>query len=166
MTLRTYHLYVASSKESRYPYLVIRDEEEGDTSLEEYTYKVSKEASSWYEAHYYLFNIFIKNESYSAPIPYEESDISLFLKSFNWELYTGFPIEGSYTSGMKYRYLVGSKGYKILKVVLEGDSVVITAEDSYGDEVTLEDEDFYGNGTSIEDALKNASIFIKSYLWC
>lgn len=161
MTLRTYHFYVASSKESRYPYLVIRDDEEEDTPLEEYTYKVSKEASNWYEAHYYLFNIFIKNESYSAPIPHEESDISLFLKSFNWELYTGFPIEGSYTSGMKYRYLIGSKGYKILKVVLEGDSVVITAEDSYGDEVTLSSEDFYGHGSSLQDALENAGSYLR-----
>lgn len=164
MTLRNYELYIANSKDCQHPYLVLIDEEVDSTPLEQYKYRLSTNASSWYEAHYSLVNVYLKGEVYSASIPKEESDVDIFLKAFNWELYTGFPIEASedsYSDIEDYKYLVGHKGYQELRVVLlEGDLVVITAKWPNGKEVILSGEDFYENGKSIEEVLENAGSYL------
>jgi len=178
MTIRNYHLYIANSKQCKYPYLVLTDEEEDIIALENYSYKVSKEASNWYEAHYYLITIFIKNDAYSAPIPKEESDVDIFLKAFNWELYTGYQLE--YTEEAldsieilppldKYRYLVCNKGHNITYVGVVGKdrlTIQFKEEDGTFDSIRVEENNgfIYGNGKTQGEALQNAGYYLCGYL--
>ena len=178
MTLRNYHFYIANSKQCKYPYLVLTDEEGDNTPLEDYSYKVSKRASNWYEAHYYLVTIFIKNDAYSADILKEESDVDIFLKSFGWELYSGYQLE--YTEEAldsieilpplnKYMYLVCNKGHNITYVGVESKdklTIQFIEEDGTEDTIIVEKKDgfIYGNGKTQKEALIAAGYYLKGYL--